>query len=93
MLALLTGMRYSEILNLTWDDITPDFSLLVVLNSKSGKSREIPINKRLKRALKAMYKLHGTNVYVFTNPETGTKYNDFSYCCCHTPQCIQIYTP
>lgn len=76
MLALLTGMRYSEILNLTWDDITPDFSLLVVLNSKSGKSREIPINKRLKRALKAMYKLHGTNVYVFTNPETGKKYND-----------------
>lgn len=75
-LALNTGMRKSEILNLKWDDISPDFSLLIVLNSKSGKSREIPINNKLKLSLKTLYKVKGNNDFVFTNPATGEQYQD-----------------
>lgn len=75
-LALNSGMRKSEMINFKWLDIDEDFTIITVLNSKSGKSREIPINQKLKLALKAMYKVKGNNEYVFTNPETGTKYVD-----------------
>lgn len=74
--ALNTGMRRGEIVNLKWADIALDFSYLVVINSKSGKSREIPINKKLRLALKTLYKTKGDNEYVFTNPTTGEKYQD-----------------
>ena len=75
-LALNSGMRKGEMINFRWLDIDEDFTIITVLNSKSGKSREIPINKKLRLALKAMYKLRGNNEFVFTNPETGTKYVD-----------------
>ena len=74
-LALNTGMRRSELLNLKWDDISSDFSTLLILNSKSGKSREIPINKKTKLVLKTLYKNRGS-VYVFYNLKTGNKYID-----------------
>ncbi len=75
-LALNSGMRKSEMIDLKWIDINEDFTIITVLNSKSGKSREIPINNKLKLSLKAMYKLKGKNEFVFTNPETGTKFVD-----------------
>ena len=75
-LALNSGMRKGEMIDFRWLDVNEDFTIITVLNSKSGKSREIPINKKLRLALKAMYKLRGNNEFVFTNPETGTKYVD-----------------
>ncbi len=75
-IGLNAGMRLSEVCNLEWELIADDFSYLTVLNSKSGKSREIPINGKLKKALLALYRFKGDNQYVFTNPETGTKYTD-----------------
>jgi len=49
--ALNTGMRYSEIINLCWKDANLDEVYLNVAKSKSGKSRQIPINSRLEEAL------------------------------------------
>lgn len=72
-----TGLRRGELINLEWKDVSSDFTTLTVLNSKSGKSRIIPINKKLQLVLKAMYKIKGNNVYVLTNPETNYKYTDF----------------
>ena len=52
--ALNTGMRYSEIINLCWKDVNLEAGYIHVAKSKSGKSREIPINNRLKEALKRL---------------------------------------
>lgn len=49
--ALNTGMRYGEIINLCWKDVDLDLGYIEVEKSKSGKSRQIPMNERLKEAL------------------------------------------
>lgn len=69
--ALYTGMRKSEILNIKWDDI--DGKYLNVLNTKNGKKRIIMINSKLKEIFDRTEK---SSEYVFTNPNTKTKYID-----------------
>jgi len=52
--ALNTGMRYSEILSLCWNDVNLKAGYINVAKSKSGKSRQIPINCGLEGALKRL---------------------------------------
>jgi len=49
--ALLTGMRLGEILNQKWEDIDFDRGIILIKNTKSGYSREIPIGDALKKVL------------------------------------------
>ncbi len=73
IVALYTGMRTSEILNLKWADVFFNENYLVVLNTKNGKSRRLPIIKKVKKALLSQKKI---SEYVFTSPVTFTKYED-----------------
>ncbi len=41
-----TGLRLSEILSLTWDDIDLDRKVLTVHKSKNGEARVIPLNSQ-----------------------------------------------
>ncbi len=49
--ALNTGMRYGELLNLTWSDVDFDSDYIHVRQSKSGKSRKIPMNETVRETL------------------------------------------
>ena len=49
--ALNTGMRYAEIIGLKWKHIDFDSDYINIETSKSGKSRNIPINSLLKSTL------------------------------------------
>ena len=49
--AISTGMRKGEILNLKWKDINLKENYIVVTDSKNYESRDIPINDYLKRVL------------------------------------------
>ena len=69
--ALWTGMRKQEVLNLKWENIDKRF--IEILNTKSGKSRKIPIAGKLKKLLNSIPK---ENEYVFYNKKTKTKYSD-----------------
>lgn len=50
--ALLTGMRKGEILALDWEHIDLERGIIYVLQSKSGKAREIPVSPKLDRVLR-----------------------------------------
>ena len=71
--ALQTGMRRGEIFNLKWSNIDFDYGFIELLETKSGKSRRIPISARLMNILDAQPRI---NEYVFINPETKKPYND-----------------
>jgi len=66
-LALNTGMRKGEILNLRWSDIDFNKRYIFVRTTKSGKDRKIPMNHIVTSNLKAL-KRDGD--FIFYNPKT-----------------------
>ena len=71
--ALQTGMRKGEILNLQWNNIDFEYGFIELLKTKTGKARKIPISDKLMEILKNQEK---ESDYVFINPETGLPYVD-----------------
>lgn len=72
--ALNTGMRRGEILNLKWVDIDFHQKIIHLLKTKSGKKREIPINKILSDTLVGIRK-NPRSSYVFCK-KNGEPYKD-----------------
>jgi len=70
--ALNSGMRKGEILNLKWPDVNLRTRVISILNSKNDEKREVPINKDLAQILLAVLK-HPKSPYVFCK-EDGTPY-------------------
>jgi integrase len=64
IVALNTGMRKGEILNLRWQDIDLANKFIHIETSKSGKRRDIPMNDLLTETLKYGIKSPGSE-YVF----------------------------
>ena len=71
--ALQTGMRRGEILNLKWEQVDFDYGYIELLQTKSGKSRKIPLSKTLRNALE---QIDRKTEYVFVNPLTKKPYTD-----------------
>jgi integrase len=70
--ALLTGMRRGEILGLKWEQIRNGFIYLT--ETKSGKSRQIPINDRLAEVFKEVRRENQLkSPYVFADSK-GRRY-------------------
>ncbi|HEX3034668.1 MAG TPA: tyrosine-type recombinase/integrase [Thermodesulfobacteriota bacterium] len=65
--ALNTGMRYREILDVTWDDVDLDSDYIHVKKSKSGKGRTIPINETLRETLVELRSENSVSKSVSTN--------------------------
>ncbi|MHB8232077.1 MAG: site-specific integrase [bacterium] len=73
--ALMTGMRKSEILHLTWDRVDLKNKVILLDKTKNGERREIPINNILYNVLSGIVRNLKTD-YVFYNPETLKPYYD-----------------
>jgi integrase len=69
VLALNTGMRRGEILSLRWRDVDTVKGFILISDSKSGKSRKIPMNGA---ALEALAGLRHTGEFVFQNSSTDS---------------------
>ncbi len=67
--ALNTGMRKSEIFNLTWDRVDLKNRIILLDKTKNGERREIPINDTLLQALSGLVRRLDCK-YVFYNPKT-----------------------
>ena len=78
IMALNTGMRKSEILNMTWDCVDFTNNEISALNTKNGKKNTIPMSSKLNNTLKQIRVNEPYTTYVFTNPKTNTKYIDIT---------------
>lgn len=73
ILALNTGMRKGEILNLRWNDVDFDKLFIFIKTSKSGMARKVPMNNMVIDTLK---KVKRESDYVFCNPKTKEHIKD-----------------
>lgn len=76
ILALNTGMRRGEVLNLEWKQVDFENRRIRVEKTKSGKIRFIPINDILFHELISLKSKNGQRPFVLFNPETGKPYVD-----------------
>lgn len=69
--ALHTGMRKGEIISLKWHNTDLENNLIHVTkeNSKSKKSKRIPVNSTLRRTLLELKLKNGVSEYVFLNSQ------------------------
>lgn len=78
IVAMNTGMRKGELLNLTWADVNfeREFVTVKAANAKSGKARHIPLNSKAKSAL-LNWKLDCESVRWVFEGEIGQPLTDF----------------
>ena len=74
VIALNTGMRRGEILNLMWSQVDMMTRTIKVEQTKSAKVRFLPVNSNLFEELTKLKTQSGQNSYVFMNPKTGKPY-------------------
>ena len=77
LLALYTGMRASEIFNLTWRNVDLNNGILTIPDSKSGKTRYAYLTEKTKAMLKGLQSNQLKNEYVFRNRK-GKKIKEIS---------------
>ena len=66
-------MRRGKIFNLKWSNIDFEYNFIELLETKSGKSRKVPISSKL---MKVLEEVKNDTEYVFINPYTNMPYND-----------------
>jgi integrase len=76
LISLNTGLRLNEVLNLTWDCVNLTKNVICALNTKNGESNSVPMNNVVHNILIERFNCKANNIYVFTNPETGTRYGN-----------------
>ncbi len=80
MLSLLyaCGLRRSELLNLTLQDIHSERNLLLIKQSKGKKDRVIPISKKIIEMLREYYKAYRPKTWLFEGQDIGKQYSERS---------------
>ena len=71
--AIHTGMRRNEIFSLKWFDVDFNRGVFQVRESKSGRSRSVPMNSTVRTLLSGIRR---QSEYVFPSPKTGGKLTD-----------------
>jgi integrase len=77
IIALNTGMRRGELFNLTWGDVDLKLKIIHIIGdkSKSGSSRQIPMNNECTNAIYSLLN-NKISAYVFTSQKTGGRLVD-----------------
>jgi integrase len=74
-MAIHTGMRRGELLNLRWQYIDFARGIIHVTNTKTNRNRDVPMNSEVREILLGL-QCGLCEGYVFKNPKTGEKLND-----------------
>jgi integrase len=77
ILAIDTGLRRDELFSLQWWQVNLDRGLITTTtNTKSGRSRMVPLPQRSRDILDGIKERSRDNVgFVLINPDTGTRYD------------------
>ncbi len=70
LVALHTGMRLREILNLPWEYVDLQQGVVIVRGTKSGRERKIPLNFVLKNVFSELHRKKDNLKWVFFNKKT-----------------------
>ena len=73
--ALHTGMRLGEILNLRWQDLDFSSGFILVRDSKNGQARQVPMDSMISTVLRSWPRLSDQDI-VFTSVLTGVRIVD-----------------
>ena len=65
IVAINTGMRRGELLALQWEQVDLHSNTITIKQSKNGKVRHIPINKKAQEALENIPEPHEEHVFVY----------------------------
>ena len=77
LVAVYTGLRYGEIMNLAWQDVDFRWNRGTVRDPKNSETRYVPMHQAVRETLeKRSRKEEGNEELVFVNPDTGRPYND-----------------
>ena len=75
VIAINTGLRLGEILNLRWKEVDLENAAIKLLVRKNRRMLEVPLNDTALAVVKGWYGLRKCE-YVFYNPETGGRRRD-----------------
>lgn len=73
LLALETGMRSSELCNLTWDRAKLDKKFVYLDTTKNGRPREVPLSPKAIELIKSMYGINDGKIFML-DPNTRDAY-------------------
>lgn len=73
---LNTGLRRKELFKLTWDDVDFKNRQLFIRETKTSKSRYVPMNETVFDELKKLHESCDVQNQVFINPKTGRAFAD-----------------
>ncbi len=74
IVALHTGMRKGEVLNLKWENVDFETKEITIVETKDDEDRVVPMNPILFDLLMTLKSQDGNSEYVFTNPRTRRHY-------------------
>ena len=74
--AIYAGPRRGELLKLAWSNVDFGLNLINFTETKTNRDRAVPMESIVREALFELRKQNGNAEYVFTNPDTGTRYTD-----------------
>lgn len=75
-LAIHTGMRRGELLNLEWENVDFGRGVIHVTKTKTNRDRDVPMNSEAKQILLNLHEQSKTEEFVFVNPKTGMNLSD-----------------
>jgi integrase len=74
--AIYAGPRRGELLKLRWSNVDFGLDLINFTETKTNRDRAVPMEPIVREALLELRQQVGNAEYVFTNPDTGTRYAD-----------------
>jgi len=74
LIAITTGMRQGEILNLTWDCVNFDQKLISIKTSKTGHPRTVPLTRVVEKNLLQLHHQRNLNIpFLFPSANSSIK--------------------
>lgn len=74
--AIYAGPRRGELLNLRWLNVDFGLNLINFTETKTNRDRSVPMEPIVREALLELSEQAGNAEFVFTNPDTGTRFTD-----------------